>query len=190
MLLENFKTAMKILIRATKTHDIGADDLKAYYEIMKDDFTDDEFKEICLKLTKTATFFPVVAKFYELKKRPDIPEMGDLLYLYGCLREGRQFGEDSRKKIPWLQQVMKYFSGRSCSNWREMTEQEYDWFCRDFSKAYDAFLSDYQKGVAVRIDYSAIPEINAPRSGPSKLGDVLKSQIPEQKKLGGGVIDV
>ena len=77
---DDFKTSFKIFstVFVNGKKDV-VEKMATYYQIMKEDFSDKEFKEICLELSKTATFFPAPAEFYKLKKKAKVPDVGELL---------------------------------------------------------------------------------------------------------------
>jgi len=169
-----FKVAMKVLKRATKSNDIGIEDILAYYEIMKEDFTDEEFQDSCLAIAKQCTFFPTVAEFYKHKPRPRVPDSGAL-----CRAWYSRMGEkDINEELGhWLDEILNYYEGTGCYNFRELTEKQWDYMCRDFGKAYNAFCKDYQAGSNVRISYDNIPHITqspSKKKGAISIGESLK----------------
>ena len=175
---DNFRTAMKLLITATKTHDIGLEELKAYFSIIRNDFEDAEFREICLKISKMATFFPTVAEFYKHKKRPNVPTVGQLVECFTAILNKQEVDNDLAN---WHYQVMNYYTGSGISNWREITEKEWDWVLQAYNRAYDKFLIDYQSGSGVRIDYSEVPHITERTEKTGSLSDSLNKIFIEGK---------
>ena len=179
MQYKTFIKCMAIIDASTKfTHSVGEDTLKAMFIVLENDFEDREFMDICLKYLKTNTDFPATADFYKIKAKPHIPECAVLFDGFCSLLSGSR---DETRNYAWMLEVRKYFSGKTPANYRERTMEEMSWLEKDWAKAYDRFLSDYESGHAIRIDFSHLPEISnhepIEHKGPLKLNSLLKNVL-------------
>ena len=172
-----FNSAMQFYV-LTFPNPAGTELVKSYFHLMKNDFTDQEFEETAILIAKQARFFPLPADFYQHKPKPKVPTLEELRNEW----RNKLSGKDYEFK-DWLTQVLNYYEGQACNNFREMTEIQWDYMCQAFNKAFNNFCKDYEKGSNIRINYAKIPHItsSSEKKGAISLGQSLKS-LTEVKK--------
>ena len=115
MELKTFNNAMQMMDSLTKfTHKVDKAAMQTFFLVVKDDFTDEEFQDVCLRYVKTSSDFPAPADLYALKKKEPLPDSGELLsaFLSSRYRSEGTSGYYPPELISWSKEVGKYFTGK------------------------------------------------------------------------------